>query len=77
MASDKKWYSYFVTIEDSTSPGDAPSPSSPSGGSNAAQAIADIAASIQPPATQQRVEQKIQTASQALPAVGEIGRAHV
>ena len=70
MANDKKWYSYFVTIEDSTSPGDAPSPSSPSGGNNAAQAIADIAASIQPAATQQRVEQKIQAASPALPAVG-------
>ncbi len=69
MANDKKWYSYFVTIDDSTSTDTSPS-TSPTGGNNAAQAIADIAASIQPAATQQRVEQKIQAASPALPAVG-------
>lgn len=58
MANEKKWYSYFVSVEsDSDS-------SSSSGQSDAAKAIADIAASIQPaPAQQQRVEQRLQQAA--------------
>ena len=68
MANDKKWYSYFVSLEDSKTPG--PSVGAPSGGDSAAQAIADIAASIQPASVQQQVERKIQAATPASPSAG-------
>jgi hypothetical protein len=61
MANEKKWYSYFVSVEP-----DSESSSSSPGSSDAAKAIADIAASIQPPAAQQqRVEQRLQQAAAA------------
>ncbi len=63
MAIDKKWYNYFVSVEDSSST-DASGAEKPQGNS-AAQAVADIAASIQPAAVQQRVEQNIEAAAPA------------
>ena len=66
MANDKKWYSYFVTVEDANSAGTP----GKVGGDSAAQAIADIAASIQSPVEQQRVEQKMQAATPAQPSSG-------
>ena len=62
----KKWYSYFVTVEDESSKAPQPQPKG-AGTKDAAQAIADIAASVQP-AVQQRVEQKFQSSAAATSA---------
>ena len=74
MTNNKKWYSYFVSVEDGTSG----APSSPGTGStgDAARAISDIAASLQVPSAQaQRVEQKFQQAVQPSgKALGADGR---
>ena len=69
MANNKKWYTYFVTVEDGTS--QAPSASNTG---DAVQAISDIAASLQPPAAQtQRVEQKLQAAAEHSDKSGAAG----
>ena len=60
MANGKKWYTYFVSVEDGTSQAPANT-----GANDAAQAISDIANSLQAPAAQtQRMEEKFQTAGQ-------------
>ncbi|GEM_PF-548993 len=61
MANDKKWYNYFVTVEGSSTENasDAERPNE----NSAAQAVAAIAASIQSPAVQQRVEQNMEAAT--------------
>ena len=58
MANDKKWYNYFVTVE-----GTATGGTSSTQEDSAAQAVADIAASIQPAAVQQQVEKNIEAAA--------------
>ena len=57
MSNEKKWYNYFVTVEGSAT--DAPSITQED---SAAQAVADIAASIQPASVQMQVEKNIEAA---------------
>jgi hypothetical protein len=59
MAKEKKWYEHFVTIESSA---ESAAEETSGGDSNAAQAVADIAASIQPSALQAQVEKSIEAA---------------
>ena len=65
MSNDKKWYNYFVSVDEVSAQADEPiEPGSAT--PTAVKAIADIAASIQPTAKQQdRMEQKLQTAAPA------------
>ena len=63
----KKWYEHFVSLEgDNTAPEPADSPAKPAAGS-AAQAIADIAASVQqtPPQAAQQQQQMAQAAQKS------------
>jgi hypothetical protein len=50
---DKKWYSFFVSVEDPAASASPPPPGPSGSDGSAARMIAEIAASIQPPTEQQ------------------------
>lgn len=66
--ANKKWYNYFVSVEGEQASGAEP-PTGASAAPNAADAIAQIAASVQP-----AIDQKIEQRTAPLPAASSSGK---